>query len=117
MFQSYASIPWRPSFEPQAADGIDHSALGLMGLQVEFWEDFIAELHNSNSHFIGANVEPLDNPDDKVSDVCNAFNSHTVGAVNEEDNVGSITLGSWEKRRGKLSAWLAPMYFDFCLCF
>lgn len=52
-----------------------------MGLQVEFWEDIIAELYNPNPHFIGADVESANNPANKVPNMGNTVRLDVVRAI------------------------------------
>lgn len=76
---------------PHAADGLQDSVFGLVGLQVELMEDVIAELHHTNSHFVWPNVQLLNNSDDEIPNVSKSIRPNAIRAVNEEDDVLFIT--------------------------
>lgn len=81
-FQSFAGIQRGPPFEPQATYCVKHRGLGSVGLQVEFWEDLIAELYNPDPHFVGANVESANNSANKVPNMRDAIWPDVVRAIN-----------------------------------
>lgn len=76
---------------PHAADGLQDSVFGLVGLQVELMEDVIAELHHANSHFVWPNIQLLNNSADEIPNVSKSIRPNAIRAVNEEDYVLFIT--------------------------